>query len=70
MRKISSGVARIKMGLATEVRLGNLDARRDWGHSADYVRAMRLIQFWETTTDNNQSERREFLAEASICLLS
>jgi GDPmannose 4,6-dehydratase len=42
-RKISSGVARIKMGLASEVRLGNLDARRDWGHSADYVRAMHLM---------------------------
>jgi GDPmannose 4,6-dehydratase len=42
-RKISSGVARIKMGLAPEVRLGNLDARRDWGHSADYVRAMRMM---------------------------
>src|SRR5262245_47205393 len=42
-RKITSGVARIKMGLATEVRLGNLDARRDWGHSADYVRAMHMM---------------------------
>ena len=42
-RKISSGVARVKMGLAAEVRLGNLDARRDWGHSADYVRAMHMM---------------------------
>jgi GDPmannose 4,6-dehydratase len=42
-RKISSGVARIKMGLASEVQLGNLDARRDWGHSADYVRAMHMM---------------------------
>jgi GDPmannose 4,6-dehydratase len=42
-RKISSGVARIKMGLAAEVRLGNLDARRDWGHSADYVLAMHMM---------------------------
>jgi GDPmannose 4,6-dehydratase len=42
-RKISSGVARIKMGLASEVRLGNLDAQRDWGHSADYVRAMHMM---------------------------
>jgi GDPmannose 4,6-dehydratase len=42
-RKISSGVARVKMGLAAEVRLGNLDARRDWGHSADYVCAMRMM---------------------------
>ena len=42
-RKISSGVARIKMGLVAEVRLGNLDARRDWGHSADYVLAMHMM---------------------------
>lgn len=42
-RKISSSVARIKAGLADELRLGNLDARRDWGHSADYVRAMHLM---------------------------
>lgn len=42
-RKISSGVARIKMGLTTEIRLGNLDAQRDWGHSADYVRAMHMM---------------------------
>jgi GDPmannose 4,6-dehydratase len=42
-RKITSGVARIKLGLATELRLGNLDARRDWGHSRDYVRAMHLM---------------------------
>lgn len=42
-RKISSAVARIALGLATEVRLGNLDAMRDWGHSRDYVRAMHLM---------------------------
>ncbi len=42
-RKITSAVARIKLGLQAEVRLGNLDARRDWGHAADYVRAMRLM---------------------------
>ncbi len=42
-RKITSTVARIKLGLASELRLGNLDARRDWGHSRDYVRAMHLI---------------------------
>jgi GDPmannose 4,6-dehydratase len=42
-RKISSTVARIKAGLATELRLGNLDARRDWGHASDYVRAMHLM---------------------------
>ncbi len=42
-RKIVTGAARIRTGLATEVRLGNLDARRDWGHAADYVRAMWLM---------------------------
>jgi GDPmannose 4,6-dehydratase len=39
-RKISDGVARIKLGLAAELRLGNLDAHRDWGFAGDYVRAM------------------------------
>jgi len=42
-RKITSTAARIKAGLATELRLGNLDAQRDWGHAIDYVRAMHLI---------------------------
>ena len=42
-RKISSTVARIKLGLASELRLGNLEARRDWGHARDYVRAMYLM---------------------------
>jgi GDPmannose 4,6-dehydratase len=42
-RKITHNVARIKFGLATELKLGNLDARRDWGHAEDYVRAMHLM---------------------------
>jgi GDPmannose 4,6-dehydratase len=42
-RKITSTVAQIKLGLASELRLGNLDAKRDWGHAADYVRAMHLM---------------------------
>jgi GDPmannose 4,6-dehydratase len=42
-RKVSSSVAKIKLGLAKEVRLGNLDARRDWGHAADYVEAIHLM---------------------------
>jgi GDPmannose 4,6-dehydratase len=42
-RKITHGVARIKEGLAKELRLGNLQARRDWGHARDYVRAMWLM---------------------------
>jgi GDPmannose 4,6-dehydratase len=42
-RKISDGVARIKLGLARELRMGNLDAQRDWGYAGDYVRAMWLM---------------------------
>ena len=42
-RKISDGVARIKLGLADELRLGNLDAKRDWGYAGDYVEAMWLM---------------------------
>jgi len=42
-RKISDGVARIKLGLAKELRLGNLDAKRDWGFAGDYVRAMWMM---------------------------
>jgi GDPmannose 4,6-dehydratase len=44
-RKVTDAVARIKLGLATELRLGNLDARRDWGYAGDYVDAMwRMLQ--------------------------
>jgi GDPmannose 4,6-dehydratase len=42
-RKITSGVAKIKLGLASEIRLGNLEAQRDWGHAVDYVRAMHAM---------------------------
>jgi GDPmannose 4,6-dehydratase len=42
-RKVSDGVARIKLGLSNELRLGNIDAKRDWGHARDYVRAMWLM---------------------------
>jgi GDPmannose 4,6-dehydratase len=44
-RKISHGAARIKLGLDTELKLGNLDAQRDWGFAGDYVEAMwRMLQ--------------------------
>ncbi|HXG43808.1 MAG TPA: GDP-mannose 4,6-dehydratase [Gemmatimonadales bacterium] len=44
-RKVSDGVARIRLGLARELRLGNLEARRDWGFAGDYVEAMwRMLQ--------------------------
>ena len=42
-RKISDGVARIKLGLAKELRMGNIEARRDWGFAGDYVHAMWLM---------------------------
>jgi len=42
-RKITDGVARIKLGLAKEIHLGNLDSRRDWGFAGDYVEAMWLM---------------------------
>jgi GDPmannose 4,6-dehydratase len=42
-RKITNGVARIKLGLARELRLGNLEARRDWGFAGDYVEAMWMM---------------------------
>jgi GDPmannose 4,6-dehydratase len=50
-RKISSTVARIKAGLANELKLGNLEAQRDWGHAADYVRAMHLMLQREEADD-------------------
>ncbi|MEK6837927.1 MAG: GDP-mannose 4,6-dehydratase [Nanoarchaeota archaeon] len=42
-RKVSDGVARIKLGMAKELRLGNLDSKRDWGFAGDYVTAMYLM---------------------------
>jgi GDPmannose 4,6-dehydratase len=50
-RKTTSTVARIKLGLASELRIGNLDARRDWGHAVDYVRAMHAMLQQEQPDD-------------------
>jgi GDPmannose 4,6-dehydratase len=50
-RKISDGVARIKLGLTRELRLGNLDAQRDWGYAGDYVRAMWLMLQQDSPVD-------------------
>ena len=50
-RKISNTVAKIKLGLAGELRLGNLQAKRDWGYSGDYVRAMWLMLQQELADD-------------------
>jgi GDPmannose 4,6-dehydratase len=50
-RKVTDGAARIKLGRATRLALGNLDARRDWGYAPDYVRAMWLMLQHETPDD-------------------
>jgi GDPmannose 4,6-dehydratase len=62
-RKIANGVARIKLGLDSEIRLGNLEAQRDWGFAGDYVDAMwRMLQCDEpsdfvVSTDETHSVR-------------
>jgi GDPmannose 4,6-dehydratase len=50
-RKVTDGAARIKLGLAKELRLGNLEAKRDWGFAGDYVRAMWLMLQQDTPDD-------------------
>jgi GDPmannose 4,6-dehydratase len=50
-RKVTDGAARIKLGLSTELRMGNLDSRRDWGFAGDYVRAMWLMLQQEEPDD-------------------
>ena len=68
-RKITMAVAAIKKGLASELRLGNLEAKRDWGYARDYVEAMWLILQQETPDDyviatGETHSVREFLEEA------
>lgn len=50
-RKITSQVAKIKLGIADELRLGNIDAKRDWGHAREYVKAMWLMLQQERPDD-------------------
>jgi GDPmannose 4,6-dehydratase len=50
-RKVTDGVARIKLGMAKELRLGNLDAKRDWGFAGDYVKATWLMLQQDTPDD-------------------
>lgn len=68
-RKISDSVARIKLGLAKELRLGNLESRRDWGFAGDYVNAMWMMLQQETPDDfvigtGETHSVREFCEEA------
>ncbi|HLW67926.1 MAG TPA: GDP-mannose 4,6-dehydratase, partial [Gemmataceae bacterium] len=50
-RKVTDAVARIKLGVAKELRLGNLDAKRDWGYAGDYVKAMWQMLQQDTPDD-------------------
>lgn len=68
-RKITDAVARIKLGLQDHVELGNMDAKRDWGHSKDYVKAMWLMLQQEEADDyviatNETRSVREFVETA------
>jgi GDPmannose 4,6-dehydratase len=68
-RKISDGVARIHLGLADHISLGNLDAKRDWGYAPDYIEAMWLMLQQDTPDDyviatNETRSIREFLEAA------
>nr|MBP3283638.1 GDP-mannose 4,6-dehydratase [Treponema sp.] len=68
-RKITNAVARIKLGLQDHLELGNMDAKRDWGHSQDYVRAMWLMLQQDTPDDyvvasNETHPVREFVEKA------
>jgi GDPmannose 4,6-dehydratase len=71
-RKITDGVARIKLGQARELPLGNLNALRDWGHAQDYVRAMWLMLRQDTPDDyvvatGQNTSIREFCRLAFTC---
>jgi GDPmannose 4,6-dehydratase len=68
-RKISSGIAKIKLGLEKELKLGNLEAKRDWGYAGDYVRAMWLMLQQEEPGDyviatNETHSVKEFAEQA------
>lgn len=72
-RKITDGVARIKLGLSKELKLGNLDAKRDWGFAGDYVRAMWLMLQQSSPTDyvvatGVQHTVRDFAKTAFECV--
>ena len=71
-RKITDAVARIKLGVQDHLELGNMDSKRDWGHSKDYVKAMWLMLQQETPDDyviatNETRTVREFVERAFAC---
>ena len=65
-RKVTHGVARIKAGLDSELRLGNFDAQRDWGYAADYVRAMWLMLQRDAPDDFVDRDRRDALGARTV----
>lgn len=69
-RKVTDAAAKIKLGLASELRLGNLDAKRDWGFAGDYVRAMWLMLQQDTPEDlvisTGQTHSVERLVDAAF----
>lgn len=72
-RKITRALARIKLGLQSQLYLGNIEAKRDWGHAKDYVRAMWLMQQQDEPEDyviatGEQYSVREFVDCAARCL--
>ena len=70
-RKVSDGVARIKLGLAKTLRLGNLDSKRDWGFAGDYVRAMWLMLQQDSPDDfviaTGETHSVRELVEVAFC---
>ncbi len=72
-RKVTDGVARVKLGLAKELRLGNLEAKRDWGFAGDYVKAMWLMLQQDRPDDyvvatGETHSVRELVEEAFGCV--
>lgn len=72
-RKITQAVAQVALGMTKEIRLGNLDAKRDWGYAGDYVEAMWKMVQQETPSDfviatGETHSVREFLEEAFKCV--
>jgi GDPmannose 4,6-dehydratase len=71
-RKITDGVARIKLGLEKTIALGNMDAKRDWGHARDYVQAMWLMLQQDKADDyvvatGHTTSVRDFCTRAFDC---
>ena len=67
-RKVTDGVARIKLGLAKSLKLGNIDAKRDWGHARDYVKAMWMMLQQEKPDDYVVATGRSTTVRDMCCI--